>query len=107
MARKKKKAPTRKSKVPGKAKRAAKPTPGRAAASQAAGKNAERLRKLGAHAISIKPGASAASGHIIEVYVPEDFKGAIPQKVSTTVRGKKVDVPVKVKKQPRFKAEKL
>src|SRR6188472_1719000 len=67
--------------------------PGLEAANQAAGKNAERLRRLGAHAISIKPGASAGSGHVIEVYVPEDFKGTMPKAVSTTVHGKRVDVP--------------
>jgi hypothetical protein len=99
--------PRRKTKAADKSKRAAEAKPGRAAANQAAGKNAERLRELGAHAISIKPGASEASGHVIEVYVPEDFKGTMPKQVSTTVRGKKVEVPVKVKKKPRFKPEKL
>jgi hypothetical protein len=67
-------------------------------------KHAERLRKLGAHAISIKPDAQ---GHVIEVYVPEDFRGTLPSKVATTVKGKKLDVRIKAKKAARFKPEKL
>jgi hypothetical protein len=67
-------------------------------------KHAERLRKLGAHAISIR---HEAQGHVIEVYVPEDFTGTLPSKIETTVKGKKVDLRIKTKKAPRFKPEKL
>ena len=78
-----------------------------AAAKSAASDHAERLRKLGAHAISIKPGKGAASDHVIEVYVPEGFTGKLPKQVTTTVRGKKVAVLVTVKESPKFRAEKL
>jgi len=88
------------------AKREAKP-PSDTAAKSAAAQHAERLRKLGAHAISIKPGNGAASGHVIEVYVPEGFTGKLPKQVTTTVRGKMVTVAVRVKESPKFKAEKL
>ena len=77
------------------------------AAKSAAAEHAERLRKLGAHAISIKPGNGEASGHVIEVYVPEGFTGKLPKQVTTTVRGQMVTVPVTVKISPKFKAEKL
>ena len=66
--------------------------------------HAERLRKSGAHAMRIKPGTK---GPVIEVYVPEDFKGTLPSRVGATVKGKSVDVPIKMHKAPRFKAEKL
>jgi hypothetical protein len=89
------------------AKRTAKSPSTGTAAKSAAAKHAERLRKLGAHAISIKPGKGAASGHVIEVYVPDGFTGTLPERVTTTVRGKKVTVLVTVKKSPKFKAEKL
>ena len=65
-------------------------------------KHAERLRKSGAHAMSIKPGTK---GPVIEVYVPEDFTGTLPSKIGATVKGKSVDVPIKMRKAPRFKAE--
>ena len=67
-------------------------------------KHAERLRKSGAHAMSIKPGTR---GPVIEVFVPEDFTGTLPSKIGATVKGKPVDVPIKMRKAPRFKAEKL
>jgi hypothetical protein len=68
-------------------------------------KYAERLRKQGAHAMSIKP--DSTRGHIIEVYIPEDFRGTLPSKVGVTVKGKKLDLRIKTKKAPRFKPEKL
>jgi hypothetical protein len=67
-------------------------------------RNAERLRKRGAHALSLK---ADARGPLIEVYVPEDFKGTLPSKVQSTVKGKKCDLRIKAKKAPRFKAEML
>jgi hypothetical protein len=67
-------------------------------------RHAERLRQQGAHAISIKPDAG---GHVVEVYVPEDFTGTLPSKVGMTVKGKKVDMEVKTTKAPRFVPEKL
>jgi len=72
------------------------------AASDVLRKHAERLRKSGAHAMSIKPGAR---GPVIEVYVPEDFTGTLPSKIGATVKGKTVNVPIKMRKAPRFKAE--
>jgi hypothetical protein len=86
-------------------KRAAKPKLSNASRAQTVNvlnKHAERLRKSGAHAMSIKP---KALGHVIEVYVPEDFTGTLPSKVSATVKGKKVDVAIEVKKTQRFKPE--
>jgi hypothetical protein len=74
------------------------------AASDVLRKHAERLRKRGAHAMSIKPGTR---GPVIEVFVPEDFTGTLPSKIGATVKGKPVDVPIKMRKAPRFKAEKL
>jgi hypothetical protein len=88
-------------------KKATKRPPAKASRAQAVDvlrKHAERLRKSGAHAMSIKPGAH---GHVIEVYVPEDFTGTLPSRVGAMVNGRKVDLPIKPKKAPRFKPEKL
>lgn len=71
-------------------------------ANEARVKHAEHLRKQGAHAIRVVPGAQ---GHVIVAEVPEDFKGTLPSTVVATVKGKKVDVPVKTKKAPRYKPE--
>ena len=54
--------------------------------------------------MSIKPGAR---GPVIEVFVPENFTGTLPSTIGATVKGKSVDVPIKMRKAPRFKAEKL
>jgi len=67
-------------------------------------RNAESLRKQGAHAMSLK---ADARGPLLEVYVPEDFTGTLPSKVQSTVKGKKCDLRIKAKKAPRFQPEKL
>ena len=72
------------------------------AASAVLSKHAERLRKSGAHAMRVKPGAK---GPVIEVYVPEDFTGTLPSKVGASIKGKPVDVPIRMRKAPRFTAE--
>ena len=72
------------------------------AASDVLRRHAERLRQSGAHAMRIAPGAK---GPVIEVYVPEDFTGTLPLKVGASIKGKPVDIPVKMRKAPRFTAE--
>jgi hypothetical protein len=68
--------------------------------------HAERLRRRGAHALATPPGkAFGLTGYVIEAYVTPDFEGTLPEKVSATVGGKTVDVPILVTRQGRFKAE--
>ena len=85
-------------------KKAAQPKVSQAQAAEVFRKHAEGLRKHGAHAMSLK---ADARGPLIEVYVPEDFKGTLPLTVGTMMKGKKLDVRVKARKAPRFKPEKL
>ncbi len=69
-------------------------------------KHAERLRRGGAHALATPAGkAFGIRGYVIEAYVTPDFKGKLPAKASATVRGKTVDVPIRITKQRRFKPE--
>jgi len=80
------------------------PKVSQAQAAQVLSKHAEGLRKQGAHAMSLQ---ADAKGPVLEVYVPEDFKGTLPSTVATTVKGKKLNLRVKARKAPRFKPEKL
>ena len=65
-------------------------------------KDAERLRQMGAHGMSVK---QSAQGPVLEVYVAENFGGDLPSSVAGTVKG--TTLKVKKKKAPRFKAEKF
>ena len=67
-------------------------------------KSAERLRKQGAHALSVRPGVSGA--FIRALLVPGEGR-ALPKTVSATVQGKRVRVPLQTEEQEKFQAERL
>ena len=68
-------------------------------ATEVSRKNAERLRKQGAHAIVRQGGARRPPDRGVR---SRGLQGHIAVEGVATVKGKKVDVPVKAKKAPRY-----
>lgn len=69
---------------------------------------AERLRRLGAHSLSVREGSEVGfAGPIIRALRAPGSGRRLPKSVSATVAGKRVRIPVHIEDQEQFEAESL
>lgn len=73
-------------------------------AEAARAKFADELAKLGAHAIGVEESDSAL-GWVVIAYVAPRRRIAAPEKLVTTVGGKTVDVPLRIRREGAFTLE--
>ncbi len=79
-----------------------------AQAKQVLKRSAERLRRLGAHALSVREGSEfGRAGPVIRALRAPGSGHTLPKTVSATVAGKRIRVPLHIEDEEQFQAESL
>ena len=66
----------------------------------------QELVDKGAHAIGVEPGKGHGhSGFVVVAYVPENFRGTLPETLEIPAREGGGSVPVVLRREERFKPE--